>query len=134
VRPFVALETPLVGFGLEGIEVYGIEIRCEVPGGYTLRLATSFNPLRDSRVTGYAQFFQMWRIEGPVVPCCGSPGRFQISAYFKRASGNLFGFGMGNLVVFFPLSRELLLNVGLKVGEVAPAKTWILTVGWRGLW
>jgi len=136
VRPFVEVETPPNGFGLEGINVYGFEIRCEVPGGYTLRLATSFDPLRDSLVTGHAQFFELWQLEGPVVPCCGSPGRFQLSAYFKRATGNLFGFAMGNAILFFPVSREVLVNVGLKVGEVDPAdpaKTWILTTGWKGL-
>lgn len=136
VKPFVALATPASGFGLEGIDLYGIEIKCEVPGGYTLRLATSFNPLKDSAVTGDLRFFELWQLEGPVVPCCGNPGRFQLSAYFKRGSGTLFGFGMGNLILYFPVSRELVLNVGLKFGEVDPldpTKTWILTTGWRGV-
>ncbi|HAZ30962.1 TPA: hypothetical protein DCY65_05290 [Candidatus Acetothermia bacterium] len=135
-RPFVALETPEGAVGLAGIEVYGAEIRCEVPGGYTLRMATSFNLLMDSRVTGFARFFQLWQLEGPVAPCCGSPGRFQVSAYSTRRSGTLFGFGMGNFILFFPVSREVLLNVGLMVGEVDPGdptKAWILTMGWKGL-
>ncbi len=135
-KPLVSLATPVDGFGLEGIDLYGIEIRCEIPGGYALRLATSFNPLKDSLVTGYVQFFELWQIEGPVVPCCGNPGRFQLSAYFKRENDSLFGFGMGNIILYFPVSRELLVNVGLKLGEVDPSdstKTWILTVGSKGL-
>lgn len=136
VKPLVALAMPDVGFGLIGFDLYGFEIKCEVPGGYTLRLVTSFNPLKDALVTGYGQFFELWQLEGPVVPCCGNPGRFQLSAYFKRESGTLFGFGMGNLILHFPVSRELLVNVGLKLGEVDPGdptKAWILTVGWKGL-
>lgn len=137
VRPYVALPTPSDPFGFTGIELYGMEVRCDTVGGYSLRLATSFNPTKDSAVTGDGRFFELWQLEGPVVPCCGNPGRFQITAYFKRETNGLFGLGMVNAVVFFPLSRELLVNVGLKTGEVEPApstKTWVLTVGWRGIW
>jgi hypothetical protein len=136
VRPFVSLLTPTGGLGIEGVDLFGFEIRCEIPGGYTLRLATSFNPLRDSAVTGYAQFFELWQVEGPVVPCCGSPGRFQLSTYFQRAGGTLFGFGMANMILHFPLSREVLINVGLMIGDVDPldpTKRWILTTGWRAI-
>lgn len=136
VKPFVSVTTPAFGFGLEGVDLYGIEIKCEISGGYSLRLATSFNSLKDSLVTGYAQFFELWQLEGPVVPCCGNPGRFQITAYFKRETGTLLGFGMWDIILYFPLSREVLVNVGLKVGEVDPGdltKTWILTLGAKGL-
>lgn len=136
VRPLVALATPETGFGLSGFDLYGIEIKCELASGYTLRLATAFDPVQNSSVTGYAQFFELWQLEGPVVPCCGNPGRFQLSAYFGRESGSLFGLGMGNIILYFPVSREVLVNVGLKLGEVDPSdssKTWILTVGSKGL-
>jgi len=136
VKPLVALAMPQTGFGLTGFDLYGIEIKCDVPPGYVLRLLTSFNSVKDARVTGYVQFFELWQLEGPVVPCCGNPGRFQISLYFKRGEQSLFGFSMGNLILYFPLSRGVLLNVGLKVGEVDPhdlAKTWILTTGWKAI-
>ncbi len=136
VKPLVALEPVPSGFGLGGIDLYGIEIKCEVSGGYTLRLATAFNSAKNSQVTGDTRFFEVWQLEGPVVPCCGNPGRFQVSVYFEQASGSLFGFGMGNIVLYFPVSRELLVRVGLKVGKVDaadPAKTWILTTAWQGL-
>ncbi len=136
VRPLVALATPETGFGLSGFDLYGMEIQCDVPPGYTLRLLTSFNPAKDSTVTGDLRFFELWQLEGPVVPCCGNPGRFQISVYFKRAAGSLFGFGMGHVILYFPISREVLVNLGLKFGEVDPddpSKTWILTTGWKAL-
>ncbi|GAB4308362.1 MAG: hypothetical protein Kow0097_08930 [Candidatus Bipolaricaulota bacterium] len=135
-KPLVGLVVPETGFGLAGFDVYGIEIKCDVAPGYTLRLLTSFNSAKDSLVTGYPQFFELWQLEGPVVPCCGNPGRFQISLYFMRGEGSLFGFGMGNILLYFPVSREVLVSVGLKVGEVDPgdpSKTWILTTGWKAL-
>lgn len=136
LRPFISLSTPSGSFGLQGLSVDGFEIKCEVLGGYSLRLVTSFNPLKDSQIIGYIQFFELWQLDGPVVPCCGNPGRFQLSAYFSRGGGTLFGAGMWHAIVFFPVSREVLVNVGLRLGEVDPldpAKTSILTLGWKGL-
>ncbi len=136
VRPMVALVTP-DGLGIEGIELYGVEIRCELPGGITLRLATSVDPAKDSLVTGDYRFFELWQIYGPVVPCCGHPGRWQITTFFKRGSTNLLGLGLFDLVLYFPLSGEVLVNLGLKHGEVDPSdptKTWLLTLGMKGVW
>ncbi len=136
LRPFVALPTPSGALGIEGFSLDGFEIKCEAFGGYTLRLATSFNPLKNSQITGYATFFEVWQLEGPVVPCCGNPGRFQLSVYFKRDQGPLFGTAMWHPILYFPISREVLANVSLKLGEVDPldpTKTWILTLGWKGL-
>jgi hypothetical protein len=136
VKPLVALEPVGDGFGLGGIDIYGMEIKCEVPWGYTLRLATAFHFKKNSEVTGDPRFFELWQLEGPVPPCCGNLGRFQLSAYFERDGGSLWGFGMGNFILYFPVSRELLVKVGLKVGKVDaadPAKAWVLTTGWQGL-
>lgn len=135
VRPLVSLITtsPL---GIAGIEVYGVEIRCDLPGGYKARFATSFDPQKDSAVTGYPQFFELIQVDSPVVPCCGSPGWWQISSYFSRDSGKLFGLAMGDVNVYFPLSREVLVNVRLQAGLVDPndpGKTWKISFGWKGL-
>lgn len=136
LRPLVALPTPSSFLGFEGLSVYGFELSCEL-AGYRLRSATSFDPSRDGEVTGDARFFELWQLEGPVAPCCGAPGRFQVSLYFKRDSGNLFGLGMATVILHVPLSRELSIQVGWKGGEVESppsAKTWALTWGWRGIW
>lgn len=135
-RPLVELITPADGFGFSGLNLYGVEIRCDLPDGYKARFATSFDPAKDSAVTGYAQFFEVIQFEGPVIPCCGSPGWWQISAYFERGTPKLFGFGMFDTNIYFPLFRELIVNVRLKAGNVDPndpTKTWILTLGWKGL-
>ncbi len=136
VRPLVSLLTPGTGLGISGFDLYGVEIRCDLPNGYKARFATSFNPGRDSAVTGYTQFFEVLQWEGPVVPCCGSPGWWQVSLFFRRESGYLFGLGMTDISLYFPLSRQMLVNVRLKSGLVDPAdptKGWILIWGWKGL-
>lgn len=136
VRPLVSLLTPDTGFGISGFDLYGVEIRCDLPNGYKARFATSFNPAKDSAVTGYTQFFEVFQWEGPVVPCCGAPGWWQISLFFSRESAYLFGLAMTDINLYFPISRQVLVNVRLKSGLVDPAdptKTWILTLGWKGL-
>lgn len=136
VRPLVSLLSPGGGFGISGFDIYGMEIRCDLPGGYKGRFATSFNPEKDSAVTGYPQFFEVVQLEGPVFPCCGSPGWWQVLLYFSRSSGHLFGLAMSDINVYFSVSREVLVNVRLKSGLVDPAdpsKTWILQMGWRAL-
>ncbi|MGQ9700821.1 MAG: hypothetical protein ACUVQS_07240, partial [Candidatus Bipolaricaulaceae bacterium] len=136
VRPLVSLISLSPGLRIAGVEVYGVEIRCDLPEGYRARLATSFNPQKDSAVTGYPQFFELIQLEGPVVPCCGSPGWWQVLLYFSRDSGRVFGLAMGDVNVYFPISREVLINLRLQVGLVdpnAPGKTWRISLGWRSL-
>lgn len=136
VRPLVSLLTPDTGLGISGFEIYGMEIRCDLPNGYKGRFATSFNPQKDSAVTGYTQFFEVIQWEGPVVPCCGSPGWWQVLLFFSRDSGGPFGLAMADINLYFPISREVLVNVRLKSGLVDsadPTKKWILIWGWKGL-
>lgn len=136
MRPLVSLSTPSEGLGIGGLEIWGVEIRCELPNGYRGRFATSFNPERDSSVTGYPHLFELFQLEGPVVPCCGSPGWWQISFYFSRDSGFVFGLAMSDVVVYFPISREAFFHAQLKSGFIDPAdptKTWELALGWKAL-
>ena len=135
IRPLVSLLLSDDGLGISGFEVYGMEIRCDLPSGYKARFATSFNPERDSAVTGYPDFFEVIQLEGPVIPCCGSPGWWQFSFYFERASGRLFGLAMFDANMYIPISREFIAYARLQAGLIpgAPTKTWVLTLGWRAL-
>ncbi|MCX7844651.1 MAG: hypothetical protein N2507_04905 [Candidatus Bipolaricaulota bacterium] len=136
LRPIVSLLTPQGGLGLEGVRIEGVEIRCDLPTGLKARFVTAFDPADACKVTGDCRFFELLQLEGPVVPCCGSPGWWQTSCYFTHEPGRLFGLAMLDINVFFPLSRETLVNVRLKAGEVDPldpAKRWILTLGWKAL-
>ncbi|MEN3009908.1 MAG: Ig-like domain-containing protein [Candidatus Bipolaricaulaceae bacterium] len=136
LRPIVSLITPPEGLGLMGIEVDGIEVRCDLPPGLKARFVTAFDPADACRVTGDCRFFELLQFEGPVAPCCGAPGWWQTSFYFSHEPGYLFGLALTDINVFFPLSREVLVNVRLKTGAVDPlnpAKKWVLTLGWKAL-
>jgi len=139
VRPLFSLATtPPLGIEVgEFIHLWGFEIRCDFPDGQGLRLATSFDERKDASVTGDSRFFEVWQAYGPVLPCCGPRGRWQITKYFKRDEGTLFGWGMTELVLHFPLNEQVLINLTFRGGEVDPSdpsKTWSLTLGMKGLW
>jgi len=137
VRPFVELIGLSPGWGFGGLSVYGVEIKCELPNGGGLRLATSFAEDKNASVTGHTQFFEVWQVHGPVFPCCGAQGRWQISTFFRRAGGGIFGWAMSEFQLYFPVSQEVVVRMIAKFGEVDPAdpgKTWALTLGFTGLW
>ncbi|MEA1904918.1 MAG: hypothetical protein U9M97_03450 [Candidatus Hadarchaeota archaeon] len=137
LKPLLSLESPPAGIGITGIELYGVELRCDFTGGVTGRFATSFNLLKDASVTGDSHFFELWQFSGPVVSCCGSPTKWQLSVYFSRGAGSLFNVRRMDAIIYEHLSPELLIYFGLKLGLVDPSdstKTWLLKAGWRGLW
>lgn len=135
IRPRVALETPEERFGLEGIYVYGIEIKCEFANEISGKFVTSFDPEKDSSVTGDPNFFEYWRFEGPILGCCGDAGRWQITLFFSRDKGYLFGLSKYASIVYVPIFRGFLAHFGLELGLVDPSdptKTWMLSFGWKG--
>ncbi len=137
VRPLVELVTLSPGWGFGGLLLYGMEIRCEFPDEQGVRLATSFVDDRNASVTGDARFFEVWQIYGPVLACCGPRGRWQLSTFFKRTGGGVFGWGMSEAQLVFPLSEQVNVRIIAKFGEVDPnnpAKTWALSFGFTGLW
>lgn len=136
LRPFISLVTPENTLGVAGLDVYGVELRCDFSESYKARFATSFDPEKDAAVTGYPQFFEVMQFEGPVTPCCGSPGWWQVFLYFSRTSGKVFGLAMGDVNLYMFISREVIVNVRLQAGLVDPsdpAKSWKLTFGWKSL-
>ncbi|MCX7751048.1 MAG: hypothetical protein N2320_05900, partial [Candidatus Bipolaricaulota bacterium] len=136
LRPYVEAVRLSPGFGLEGLNVYGVEIRCELPGEFGLRAATSFSDSRNAAVTGDSRFFEVWQVYGPTVPCCGPRGRWQISTYFRRLAGSLFGWGMTEVQLLWSLNYHFTLRAVARFGAVDPgdpAKTWSLSVELAGL-
>ncbi len=136
VKPKIALISPESGFGISGIELYGMEIKCEFSGDITGRFLTSFDPEKDVSVTGDSHFFEVWRLDGPIPGCCGGMGRWQLGIFFSRESGYLHGLRKGEMTVHFPLFRNFTVTFGLGVGLVDPTdptKTWEAVFGWKGI-
>lgn len=102
VRALAKVES--VGATLTGINTYGFEIRATLPRGIELWFAASVDPAKNSEVTGYAEYFEVWMLSGPVVPCCGTVGRWQLATYFGE-NGGLFGWGQTRTVLDFGLTN-----------------------------
>jgi hypothetical protein len=70
-----------------GITVYGVVMKCRLPGEITFKSATSMDANKNSSVTGQVDYFEVMRLSGPLEPCCGVPG------YWKVAT-KMFDWGM----------------------------------------
>ncbi len=134
IRPRLELQAPEEGFGLEGLHLYGIEVKCEFAGEISGKFVTSLDPDKDASLTGDPAFFEYWLFEGPVEGCCGEAGRWQFAFYFGRGNDDLFGLEKLKASLVFPLIPKFTARFGLEAGLVDPgdpAKTWLLTFGWK---
>jgi hypothetical protein len=116
---------------LTGVNIYGFEIRTTSPNGIELWLAASIDPAKNSAVTGYAEYFEVWMLSGPVVPCCGALGRWQLVTYFGE-NGSLFGWGRTRAVLDFGLTQLIRGSLEVIVRKGSPV--WELKTGIRACW
>lgn len=117
---------------IEGISFYGIRLKTTFPEGIKLQMDTSFVEDKNSSVTGYSDYFERWMLSGPTIPCCGSPGRWQIDTYFQSSESTLFGWGMSNFEVKIYFIDQIRLSTKLTFRAEAPHWEW--TLGWRLSW
>ena len=76
---------------LAALSIYGIRGECDFKNGISFSFAESFDATKHAAVTGKADFFERFGIEGPLASCCGSPGAFDIDVYFSATTpGTLF--------------------------------------------
>jgi|Deesub1362B_J571_1020462.scaffolds.fasta_scaffold01832_2 hypothetical protein len=135
IKPHISLGMAKERFGLDAIYFYGIEVRCEFVNGILGKSVTSFDPDKDSSLTGDEYFFEYWRFEGPMVGCYGDTRRWQITLCFSRGRDFLFGFS--ELISIFNFSRfqGFTVNFDVKTGIADPidlTETWLMHFGWQG--
>lgn len=106
VRGYFDLDSGASGHEFLGLQFYGFEIRLTLDGGIEFRSATSFVYERNAAVTGFSEYFEVWTIRGPILPCCGAPGWWQISTYFDEIP-QLFGWGMTTAAAEIPVGNVL---------------------------
>ncbi len=128
-RPYIDIDLLDTGVGIEGFDFFGYEIRCDLPGDMSLRIATSLNPAKNARVTGSSEHFQVISLRGIVLPCCGGPGRWMISAFFDADSDQLFDWGRTVITFASPISEEITIRVRL---TLEPSE-YTLSVSWKGI-
>ena len=119
---------------IQGVSIYGVKVEWDI-GGVTVVSATSFDPLKNSSVTGQTDYFEVLRMSGTLMGCCGVPGTWRIATYFHDDSAQLFDWGM--LTVGFDLALNDYVSTNLDLvfrsGELGDPKA-ELSFGWTVRW
>lgn len=117
---------------VHGISVYGIGLQTSFPAGIEVSMATSLVEARNAAVTGYFDYFEVYRLSGRTAPCCGAPGLWQIATYFQHDSSELFDWGMTTLRLETALTEQVRLASKLAIRAAAPKLEWSLS--WTARW
>jgi len=120
---------------IESVSIYGIRGACEFFDRVTFSFADSLDDSKNSALTGKADYFERFGVEGPLPSCCGSEGSFEVNAYFERPpapSGTLFGLGL--FTAAFDL--QLFENFAFAFDAEFPTASsdWLLSFQFRVLW
>jgi len=78
---------------LDGLSIYGVKLDTEI-GGVRFVSATSFDPKKNSSVTGQTDYFEVVRLSGRLSGCCGFAGTWKTATYFHADPVTLFDWGM----------------------------------------
>jgi len=119
-------------FSIEDISLYGLQFKTTFPEGITLRMDTSLVEDKNSSVTGYSDYFEKWMLSGPAIACCGSPGRWQVAAYFQSSETTLFDWGMSTFKLEAPLAEQFVVSTEFTFQPEVPNWEWIC--GWKLRW
>jgi len=78
---------------LEGFTIYGLKLECDI-GDVRFVSASSLDPNKNATLTGQSDYWEVLRLSGRLMGCCGVPGSWGIATYFCGASNQLFDWGM----------------------------------------
>ena len=100
----IRVGSELLGGGgvLSGVRIRSLHLRTTCLGGATLQMDTSMDPTDvslNSRVTGYADYWERDTLSGTFGECNGVGGRWGVSVYLLRpgVANHLFDWGMTTL-------------------------------------
>lgn len=120
-----------------GVVIYGLKLECEIPPGVSFVSATSLDKNYNSKVTGQTDYFEVIRLAGDLVGCCGLPGYWGISTYFYDSSSWLFDWGMTMASFDLGLSEQLSVSFDLVLhsGDLTVSAPWTeVSVAWTARW
>ena len=122
------------GLEIEGFSIYGVKLECDI-GGVKVVSATSLDSTRNSSVTGQTDYFEVLRMSGRLMGCCGAPGTWRTAAYFSHDSMQLFDWGMLTGAAALDLTDDVSMSFEtvLRSGELGDPKV-ELSFGWTMRW
>ena len=119
---------------IQGVSIYGLKLECSI-GGVKVASATSFDALKNSTVTGQTDYFEVLRMSGTLMGCCGVPGTWGIATYFHANSTQLFDWGMTTGAFDLVLNDHVdtSLKLVFRSGDLGDPKL-ELSFGWTVRW
>ncbi len=78
---------------VDGLSIYGVKFETSL-GGVRVVSASSFDASKNASVTGQTDYWEVLRLSGTTMGCCGAPGIWGLATYFHDRSGQLFDWGM----------------------------------------
>jgi len=129
------ISTGSVSTEIETLLLYGIRGEVTIGESTALRFADSFVEEKNSALTGRANYFERIGVTGVLPSCCGSPGSFELDAYFERSpapSGGLLALGLMTLA----LDVQLTSTFAFSCEAEFPARGtgWNLVTSFRAVW
>lgn len=117
---------------IEGISLYGLLIKTQLSEDIQVDIGISFAENKNSSATGYSDYSAKLMLSGPTLPCCGSPGKWQIATYFQSSESSLLGWGMTIFKLETALADQVEVSIKLTFRSEAPH--WEITGGWEIDW
>jgi hypothetical protein len=105
-----------LGLSLDSIYFYGISLEYTW-NGVSFYSASSFDPLYNEDLTGYAAYWEVFTISSEADSCCGGAFDFSVSTYFECESevDFLFDWAMTEIAVGIGLGSNFNVTLGLVV-------------------
>ena len=118
--------------------MYGLRMECTIPsafGAVSFVSATSLESSYNSIVTGQTDYFEMFRLSGPLLACCGYPGSWSVATYFNTGAVMLFDWGMTLISADIAISNHFnfIFETVFRSGFFGDP-TLELSVGWTTRW
>jgi hypothetical protein len=129
-RVLCAIES--TGMSIDGVSFYGLQFQASLPNNVQVRTDTSFDPDQNATLTGYADYWERLRISGSATSCCGAPGYWDISTFFKADHISLFDWGRTTLTLNISLADAVEFYTQATFQSTDPIWQWTLggTVRW----
>ncbi len=96
---------------ITGIHIYGVSLQYSW-NGTSFATYSSFDPDKNSSVTGKSDYWEKFSIESAGDSCCGGGIQFDIDTYFESGSVALFDWGETDLTLTLGVGSNITVTAG----------------------
>ena len=129
LTPLLALKLGADSLSVESLYIYGLKLEYSLEDAVQFYSATSFASTKNRELTGYAEYFEVYRLRITRPACCGTDARIEAALYFQESSTSLFDLGMTRASIDFPISSKIRWSLEAKFPT---SGDWVVRTGWEG--